>query len=176
MQMPTITTARLQLRPLTSADTALVHAYTGDAQVMTYVPPHQMTWAQTQAFVAAQSGDDAQALAITLITGQLIGHIIFHAWVAPRTYELGWVIHPDYQRRGYASEAARAMMDYAFGVLDVHRIIATCQPENVASYRVMETLGMRREAHFRQCIHRGGDDWWDEYFYAILSSEWQKRL
>ncbi|MEY2847146.1 MAG: hypothetical protein RL076_2692 [Chloroflexota bacterium] len=176
MHMPTLTTTRLHIRPLTVADTPAVHAYTSDAQVMMYVPPHQMTWAQTQAFVAAQTGDDAQALAITLITGQLIGHIILHPWVAPRTYELGWVIHPGYQRRGYASEAARAVIDYAFGVLDVHRMIATCQPENVASYRVMETIGMRREAHFRQCIHRGGDIWWDEYFYAILALEWQVHL
>ena len=67
------------------------------------------------------------------------------------------------------------MLDYAFEVRDAHRVIATCQPDNVASYRVMETIGMRREAHFRQCIHRGGDEWWDEYFYAILASEWQKR-
>ena len=175
MQMPTLTTSRLHLRPLTIADTVAVHAYTSDTQVMMYVPPHQMTWDQTQTFVAAQTGDDAQALAITLVAGHLIGHIIVHPWVAPQTYELGWVIYPDYQRRGYASEAARAVLDYAFEVRDAHRVIATCQPDNVASYRVMETIGMRREAHFRQCIHRGGDEWWDEYFYAILASEWQKR-
>ena len=175
MQMPILDTPRLQLRPLTVADTQAVHAYTGDAQVMTYVPPHQMTWAQTQTFVAAQHGADAQALAITLGTGPLIGHIICHPWVAPRTYELGWVIHPDYQRHGYATEAARAMLAYCFATLGAHRVIATCQPQHVASYRVMEKIGMRREAHFRQCIHRGGDTWWDEYFYAILASEWQVR-
>ena len=176
MQIPTIDTPRLQLRPLTVADTQAVYAYTGDAHVMAYVPPNQMTWEQTQSFVAAQHGADAQALAITLVEAQhLIGHIIFHPWVAPRTYELGWVIHPDYQRRGYASEAALAMMEYAFEVRGAHRVIATCQPQNVASYRVMEKIGMRREAHFRQCIWRGGDMWWDEYFYAMLASEWRKR-
>lgn len=174
MQMPTLITSRLHLRPMTVHDAPAVHTYTSNVQVMTYVPPHHMSWAQTQAFVAAQCGDDAQALAIVLATSQqLIGHLIFHPWVAPRTYELGWVIHPDHQRRGYASEAALAMRDYAFGVRDAHRLIATCQPENVASYRVMETIGMRREAHFHQCIHRGGDIWWDEYFYAMVQKEWQ---
>jgi len=95
-----------------STDAAAVHTYTSDAQVMAYVPPHQMSWEQTQ----------------------------------------------------------------AFGVLNAHRVIATCQPANVASYRVMETIGMRREAHFRQCTHRGGDIWWDAYFYALLQKEWQGQL
>ena len=99
--------------------------------------------------------------------------MLFRSWVAPATYEIGWVIHPDHQRCGYASEAARAGLAYAFESRHAHRVIATCQPENTASYRVMEKIGMRREAHFRQCIHRGDDVWWDEYFYAILRDEWQ---
>jgi RimJ/RimL family protein N-acetyltransferase len=98
--------------------------------------------------------------------------MVFHPWFAPRTYEIGWVIHPDYQRRGYASEAAAALLRYGFEEMALHRIIATCQPENPASYGVMEKIGMRREGHFRQCIHRGGDLWWDEYFYALLADEW----
>ena len=175
MKIPTIPTSRLLLRPLTVADTSAVHAYTSDAQVMAYVPPHQMTWQQTQAFVAAQTEDDAQAVAIIrTATQHLIGHLIFHPWVAPQTYEIGWVIHPDQQRHGYASEAAHALLHYAFTELHAHRVIATCQPENPASYRVMEKIGMRREAHFRQCIARGDGMWWDEYFYALLASEWQE--
>jgi len=57
-------------------------------------------------------------------------------------------------------------------VLHLHRIIATCQPQNVASWRVMEKLGMRREAHFRKCLRRPENQWWDEYFYALLDEEW----
>ena len=105
-------------------------------------------------------------------TGQLIGHMVFHPWFAPRTYEIGWVFHPGWHGRGYATEAARALLDYGFRELGLHRIIATCQPENPASYRVMEKIGMRREGHFRKCIYRGGETWWDEYFYAILAEEW----
>ncbi len=171
MHMPTLTTSR----PMTSTDASAVRAYTSDTLIRAYVPPHQITWAQTHAFVATQSGDDAQALTITLTASQLIGHLIMHPWVVPRTHELGWMTHPDDQRHGYASEAARAVMDYAFGGRDVHRVIATCQPEDVTSHQVMETIGMRREAHCQHCIHRGGDIWWDEYFYAILQKEWQVR-
>ena len=91
---------------------------------------------------------------------------------APRTYELGWVIAPAYQRHGYASEAAQALRDYCFANLNAHRVIATCQPDNPASYRVMEKIGLRREGHFRQCIQRSETEWWDEYFYALLRDEW----
>lgn len=174
MQFLSLDTPRLHIRPLQIHDVHAVHAYTGDAHVMEYVPPHAMSWQQTHDFVAAQQGSDAHAFAIVQQPQQLlIGHIIFHPWVAPQTYEIGWVIHPDHQRCGYATEAARAVLHYAFTELRAHRIIATCQPENPPSYRVMEKLGMRREAHFRQCIARGDGVWWDEYFYAILASEWQ---
>lgn len=173
MLLTSLSTPRLHIRPLQPDDAPAVHAYTSNANVMEYVPPHAMSWSQTQDFVAAQQGPDTQAFAIVHQQDQrLIGHIIFHAWFAPRTYELGWVIHPSYQRQGYASEAAYAVMVHAFTTLQAHRVIATCQPENTASYRIMEKLGMRREAHFHQCIHRGGDAWWDEYFYAILATEW----
>ena len=58
------------------------------------------------------------------------------------------------------------------GIIQSHRVIATCQPENPASYRVMEKIGMHREGHFRKFIYRGENLWWDELFYAILDEEW----
>jgi ribosomal-protein-alanine N-acetyltransferase len=68
-----------------------------------------------------------------------------------------------------------ALLDYGFTVLQLHRVIATCQPENPPSYRVMEKIGMRREGLFQKCIYRGDDQWWDECFYAILEDEWSKK-
>lgn len=176
MHQRTLDTPRLHIRPFQLHDAPAVHTYTSDARIMEYVPPHAMSWPQTQEFVAAQQGPDAHAFAIVQSQQQLlIGHIIFHPWVAPQTYEIGWVIHPDQQRRGYASEAARAVLHYAFTELRAHRVIATCQPENPASFGVMEKVGMRREAHFRQCIARGDGLWWDEYFYAMLATEWSTK-
>ena len=81
-------------------------------------------------------------------------------------------MHPISQGKGYATEAANALLWYGFETLQAHRIIATCQPENPASYRVMEKIGMNREGHFRKCNYRGQNIWWDEYFYAILDEEW----
>lgn len=174
MHLPPLTTTRLHIRPFTIDDVAAVHTYTSNPQVMAYIDDGASTLDQTHDFVQQQHGDEAKAFAVTLnITGDLVGHIIAHPWVAHRTYELGWVLHPTHHAHGYATEAARVVMAYCFETLDAHRVIATCQPENSASYRVMEKLGMRRESHFRQCIYRGDGIWWDEYFYAILATEWR---
>ena len=97
---------------------------------------------------------------------------MFHPWFAPQTYELGWVFHRAYHGHGYATEAAEALLRYSFEALPLHRVIATCQPQNVASWRVAEKLGLRREGHFRQCLRRLENQWWDEYFYALLAEEW----
>ncbi|CCN80472.1 putative Acyl-CoA N-acyltransferase (fragment) (fragment) [Vibrio nigripulchritudo SFn27] len=81
------------------------------------------------------------------------------------------MIHPDSQKKGYAFEAAKALMEHGFAKMNIQRIVATCQPENTASYQLMEKLGMRREGHFKQCIQRSNGEWCDEYFYAILKTE-----
>ena len=156
MQFPTLHTHRLTIRPLTPTDWQAVYTYTANPTVMTYIPEGTFSEAQAQAFVERHSSDQAEAAAVLLSAEQrLIGQISFHLWFAPQTYEIGWVFNPDYYQHGYATEAARALLTYGFATLHLHRIIATCQPENPASYRVMEKLGMRREGHFQQCIYRG---------------------
>jgi RimJ/RimL family protein N-acetyltransferase len=97
--------------------------------------------------------------------------MVFHPWFGRATHEIGWAIASSQQGRGYATEAARALIDFAFSTLRCHRMVATCQPENAASWRVMEKLGMRREAHFRQGLYQETGEWWDEYFYALLAGE-----
>jgi RimJ/RimL family protein N-acetyltransferase len=172
MHFPILHTERLTLRPFTTDDWGELLAYTANPQVMCYIaPPFDEVQART--FVARHSSDEAEAAAVVLASEErLIGHIVFHPWFAPQTFEIGWVFHPDYHKRGYATEAAWALLDYGFTQMGLHRVIATCQPENPASAHVMEKLGMRREGHFRQCISREGGVWWDEYFYAILRAEW----
>jgi RimJ/RimL family protein N-acetyltransferase len=176
MLVPPIDTQRLIIRHFTPTDWQAVYAYTSDTRVMAYIPDGPCTETQAREFVEKHTGVHAEALAVMLKTQyQLVGHLICHPWFAPRTYEIGWVFHPAYHGQGYATEAARALLRYGFAELQSHRIIATCQPENPASYRVMEKLGMRREGHFRQCIYRQDTLWWDEYFYAILEEDWFSR-
>lgn len=169
-----IDTQRLRIRPFSENDWPAVATYATMPAIMLYMGGGVQTPEQTQAFVRQNaSGEGVTAYALILIAeDKLIGHMVFHPWFAPRTYEIGWVLHPAYHRQGYASEAALALLRYGFEEMKLHRIIATCQPQNPASYGVMEKIGMRREGHFQQCIYRGDDQWWDEYFYAILAHEW----
>jgi RimJ/RimL family protein N-acetyltransferase len=173
MDFRPIETERLLIRRFVTEDWEAVHAYTSDAGVMTYVGDGAETEEQAKAFVAENAGDEARALALVLKEeDRLIGHMLFHPWFTPRVHEIGWVLNPRYHGNGYATEAARALLRYGFETLKVHRMIATCQPENVASSRVMEKIGMRREGHFRSCIPRPDGSWWDEYFYAMLEDDW----
>ncbi|GAA2141575.1 GNAT family protein [Nocardioides koreensis] len=89
--------------------------------------------------------------------------------------ELGWVIDPAHAGRGFATEAARALLGICFEDLRLRRVIAQCFADNVASWRLMERLGMRRETHsVRESLHRSGA-WLDGFAYAILAEEWREQ-
>ena len=88
--------------------------------------------------------------------------------------EVGWVFGTRYWGQGYATEAARALMDWSFRTLELHRITAVCDARNVPSYRLMERLGMRREAHHVKSYFSKGE-WTDDLVYAVLKDEWLRR-
>jgi RimJ/RimL family protein N-acetyltransferase len=96
--------------------------------------------------------------------------------VAPahRGGELGFIFHPDHSGRGYAIEAAGVVLGVAFGEFGLHRVTGSCDARNLASARLMERLGMRREAHFHSNEYVK-DEWCDELVYAILREEWVVR-
>ncbi|WP_130860720.1 GNAT family N-acetyltransferase [Gracilibacillus phocaeensis] len=166
-----IKTNRLQLREFNESDWEAVYPYTSDQAVMKYLPEEVFSKEDARQFVIDNKGDEAEKYAvIEMDTHQLIGHIVFHPYFGDHTFEIGWVFNPLYHGKGYATEAAKAVLAFGFNQLHLHRIIATCQPENRPSYRVMEKIGMRREGFFKQCIPHG-DEWWDEYYYAILRDE-----
>jgi len=169
-------TARLLLRPIEAADWPEIHRYMSDPEVTAWLPEGLLDEAAAQAFAARHASDEAEALAVlSRDGGEFVGHMVFHPWFGARTHEVGWVIARPHQGRGYATEAAQALLAHAFETLRCHRVIATCQPQNPASWRVMEKLGMRREAHFRAGLLRPSGEWWDEYFYAILADEYFAR-
>ena len=166
-------TERLVLRAMMVDDWQSVYRYMSDPMVTKWLPEGILDEEQSRDFAIKNAGENSQTLAVlTRDSKEFVGHMVFHPWFAPQTYEIGWVFGREHQRRGYATEAAKSLLAYAFESLHCHRVIATCQPENVASWRVMEKLEMRREGFFRKCIARGSGEWWDEYFYAILSEEY----
>lgn len=88
--------------------------------------------------------------------------------------ELGFIVPPRQQGKGYATEAARALLDWAFEEVGFHRIYARHEPRNAPSGRVLEKLGMRREAHFVENEWVKGE-WQSDVLYAILDREWAKQ-
>ncbi len=91
-----------------------------------------------------------------------------------RQGEIGYSFNPAYHGKGYASEAVSALMELGFEGFGFHRIFGRCDARNPGSYRLMERVGMRREAHFREhAIFKGG--WDDEFYYAILEDEWRQK-
>jgi aminoglycoside 6'-N-acetyltransferase len=88
--------------------------------------------------------------------------------------ELGYTVAPAHQGRGYATEAARALLGYLFGALGKHRVTAYCDPRNAASERVLRRLGMRREGHLVESTWMKGE-WTDDLVYALLDWEWRQR-
>jgi RimJ/RimL family protein N-acetyltransferase len=86
---------------------------------------------------------------------------------------IGWMLGCQYQGQGLATEAAQALVDFGFRAMKLHRIFARTGQANTRSWRLMERLGMRREAHFRQS-HKVQGKWDDEFVYALLADEWEQ--
>ncbi len=86
--------------------------------------------------------------------------------------QIGWALGIDYRGEGYATEAAEALIGYGFDNLGLHRIYADTTNENTTSWRVMERLGMRREACMKESEFRNGK-WLDSLTYGVLATEWR---
>lgn len=171
-----IQTERLMIRSFEYSDWQAVHEYTSNPHTMKYIPEGVFTEEDAKEFVMKNADASAEKFPVLWAAeNRLIGHIAFHKYFGEHTYEIGWVFHPRFHNKGFASEAASAILKYGFETMKLHRIIATCQPQNIASYRVMEKIGMRKEGYFKKCIPHG-DEWWDEYYYAMLREEWRPGL
>ena len=173
MHHPQIETARLCLRAIVASDWPAIFAYMSDPRVTAFLTQGRLDEEGSRAFARKHSGAESEAVAVVeKSSGHMIGHMPFHPWVAPETYEIGWAFGRAHQGKGYATEAGHALLAHAFEALKAHRVIATCQPENVASWRVAEKLGLRREGCFRACVYRAPGVWLDEFFYALLAEEY----
>lgn len=89
--------------------------------------------------------------------------------------ELGYVLNENYQLKGYGSEAAKAVVQWAFS-RGVHRVFAECTPLNISSWRTMEKIGLKREAALRQNVSFHNDEagnpiYWDTYIYGALNTD-----
>lgn len=174
-----IETPRLRLRRFTAADLPAFVAYRCDPEVARYQSWDDCTPDEAEAFLAEQDGLRPgtpgtwfQFAVEVKSTGALAGDCALHVHDEdPRLGAIGYTLAREAQGRGYAAEAVRALLGYAFGTLRLHRVSATTDCENAASVALLERVGMRREAHFLQHVWFKGR-WSDEYVYALLRDEW----
>lgn len=172
-------TERLIIREFVPEDLEAVHAYASDPLVTRYMIWGPNTEAETREYIRSmidmqnQSPRQSYELAVVLRdTGQVLGGCGIHL-TGPRQGEIGYCFNPLFWKRGYTSEAAAALLRLGFGEFGLHRIYATCRPDNIASAKVMQKIGMRYEGHLREHMwHKGA--WHDSYLYSILEHEyWQ---
>jgi RimJ/RimL family protein N-acetyltransferase len=175
----TLETPRLRLRHFTDSDLGNFIAYRNDPEVARYQSWEGISEPEAQAFIqeqkAIQPGIPGQWFQIAIElkeTGTLVGDCALKVEEHdPRQAEIGYSLSRVYQGRGIASEGVSRVLDYVFGTLKLHRVIAITDCENLASVALLERLGLRREGHFHQNIWFKGK-WGDEYLYAMLQEEW----
>ena len=173
---PTLETERLKLRRYTEADIPELVPLIGTREVAatTLRIPHPYTEQDARAFLAIKDPDKIW-LAITLRRdGRQIGGIGLTVDAQHQHAELGYWLGVPYWGKGYATEAARAMLRYGFHDLGLHRIFASHFKHNPASGNILRKLGMRYEGCQREHL-RKWDQLVDSELYGLLRKEWEAR-
>ncbi|MEX1255436.1 MAG: GNAT family protein [Dehalococcoidia bacterium] len=174
-----ITTERLVLRDFVADDWPDVLAYQRDPRYLRYYAWTDRTESDVRDFVQMFLDHQEEQprrkfqLAITLDGGRLIGNCGIrrkpeNEWEA----DIGYEMAPEYWGRGYATEAAGAMVDFGFRELGLHRVSSWCIADNVASARVLEKVGLRLEGRQGENEHFKGR-WWDTLLFGLLEDEWR---
>ena len=176
---PTLRSARLRLRPFEDSDAAALFALHSSAHVLRYwdSPP----WTdpeRAQGFLArtrrmAEEGAGARVAIDRGTDGDFLGWMGLVSWNPDhRSASLGYCFAEAAWGHGYATEAARALLDWAFDALPLNRVQAETDTRNLASARVLEKLGFVREGTLREdCVVDG--DVSDSWVYGLLRREWR---
>jgi RimJ/RimL family protein N-acetyltransferase len=171
-------TERLLLRPLRPGDLEHLQRYATRPEFYRYLPIPEQTRETVTTFLEQQLAEAARPDKKTWVfgvepfdVGRIVGTVrITIVSQEEHTADMGYALDSDFYRRGYMTEAARAVLDFGFHELGLRRIWATADVENRASWRVLERIGMKRERSLqRDKLLRGA--WRDSYLYTILKEE-----
>ena len=173
-------TDRLVIRSFRESDYKDLYEYLSIKEIYRYEPGDPVSLEEAKKITRKRT-DTVNWWAVILKNHKdekLIGHISL-IQAEPdmfRTWEIGYIFNPDYHNQGYATEACQAVIDYTFTKLNAHRIVAYCNPENRASWRVLEKCGMNREGlrrknAFFKTDENGDPFWFDSFEYAILADD-----
>ena len=172
-------TGRLRIDDLRPEDAGVLFGYRSDGDVARYQGWRPTTVDEARDFIERNartifnSGDSWYQLAMRIAdSDELIGDLGVH-FVGENGHqvEIGGTVAPGHQQRGLGTEGVRALLDLLFVELGKHRVYASVDPRNTASIALLERVGFRREAHFRQSLLFKGE-WVDDVVYAMLGSEW----
>ena len=174
-------TARLRVRPFGPADVEAFVAYRADPDVARYQSWSDYTLDEGRALVAQmgalEPGRPGQwyQFALEDRSGVLVGDLAMQVDEdEPRQAEVGFTLAPAHQGKGYGTEALQALLGYAFGTLELHRVVAVTDALNEPAAALLERVGMRREAHFVENVFFKGA-WGSELLFAMLDKEWAAR-
>jgi RimJ/RimL family protein N-acetyltransferase len=175
---PTLNSTNIYLRPAKLSDYPLIKIYRQNIENCRYIRPpesdeeiykivEQLTkaWKFTpdhwNGLVICQQGDD-----------KVVGEIVFKVedWQNQRA-EIGYRLSDTAAGKGVCTAAATLLIDYLFSHVGFFKLVAKCDPRNISSYRVMEKLGFKREAFFKD-HYRIADEWTDQVDYGLISYDW----
>lgn len=169
-----ISTERLILRRFCADDLQDLYEYLSDGEVVRFEPYKPMTLQEAAENLEWRISTDEMIAVELKESGKMIGNV----YLGKRdfdSFELGYAFNRHFWGRGYAAEACRALIDRAFSE-GAHRIYAECDPENEASWRLLEKLGFVREAHLHKNVYfwkdeHGAPIWKDTFVYGALNNK-----
>lgn len=174
-------TERLLLRDITIEDKQAIFDYRSDAEANQFQSWIPETLEDVESFIQRNTTEFNQPeswyqLLIThKDTKAVIGDIGIHFFGSEHLQvELGITLNTSFQGQGYASEALKGVIHFLFNDLNKHRIMASVDPANTDSIKLMERIGLRKEGHFVKSLF-WKNNWVDDIIYAVLQEEWSEK-
>jgi RimJ/RimL family protein N-acetyltransferase len=165
-----IETQRMRIRDFTMNDIKDLHDILGDVEVMRNCEPAYGLEKTSKFLSEFCIGKRGAIAAVHKDSGKVIGYILFNVF-DESVYEIGWFFNKNFWRQGYAYESCKAVIDYAFHVLDAHKIFAETI-DSVKSVGLMKKLGMQLEGIQRSHTKDKDGNWVDIYFYGLFKEDW----
>lgn len=173
-------TERLIIKPITIGDKDEIFEYRRDKETNKYQGWIPETIEDVEEFIGNTSKQINvpetwfQLVIVFKETQKIVGDLGIH-FIDPENgqAEIGCTLNKDYQNKGFATESVIKVIDYLFKELNKHRIIASIDPENKNSIRLVERIGFRKEAHFVESLFINGK-WVDDLMYALIEKDWDK--
>lgn len=170
-----LATERCIVRDFIEEDWFQLHQYCSDTEVTRYTFWGPNTEEQTRDFIDSSIKSQIElprkSYEMAIVdkrSNAILGNCCIR--VEKTNAEIGYCLSQPYWGKGLATEVTRTLMQFGFQELGIHRIYATCRPENIGSAKVMEKAGMRKEGHLREHTFFK-NEWQDSYMYSILKHE-----